>query len=80
MEDEGDAARAELAALARHVLGELRGQLPVDIRPVDARLLEQGAALEHACDTAAPSRPLPRIRAELAGTIGVPEDATDVGL
>ena len=80
VEHERDAARAELTAGARHVVGELRGQLAVDVRPVDARLLEQRAALEHACDTAAAARALPRVGSEVLGAIGVGERATDVGL
>ena len=62
------------------MIGQLGGQLTVDVGPIDARLLEQRPGLEHACYTASASGPLPCVCAKLFRTISIGESATDVGL
>ena len=80
VEHERDAARAERVAVARHVRGELRRELAVDVRPVDAGLLEHRTVLEHTRYPTATSGPLPCIRAERACAIDISERVTDLGL
>ena len=80
MEHERYTARPERASLPRHVIGDFRGELAIDVRPVDASLLEQRATFEHSCHTSTATRPLPCIGREFGGAIGVGECATQLAL
>src|SRR5262245_25939904 len=62
------------------MIGELGGELAIDARPVDAGLLEQRAAFEHARHATPAPRTLPRIRGELRRAVEIGERAADVGL
>ena len=64
VDDDREAGRGELGALAAQLAGELRRERPVDLREAHARLLEHGAVLQHAGDPASTAGPFPGVRAE----------------
>ena len=80
MQDERHPAGPERGAGAGHVAGQLGRELAVDVAPVDSRLLEDRAALEHAGDPASPAWPLPGVGTELLAAVDLRELGADIGL
>jgi len=72
MENEGDSGRKEDASFARFNPGrECLGQLAVNRREVDTRLLEDSSVLENACETTASSLSLPPVQAKPLSSVDI---------
>src|SRR5262249_29619889 len=75
-----DAGGGEVAALARHLGGELLRHLPEHFREVHARLLEDAPLRQHARPPAAAALALPGVLAETAAAVQLLQAGADAVL